>query len=54
MSYPDNEYNTNNANIPEKYQKGGANYAKRGEKGLYWSLAGEDGTLSKTAKPKNF
>ncbi len=54
MSYPDNEYNYNGANIPADYQKGGSKYTYRGQFGLYWSQAGEGNTLSKDTQPNNF
>ena len=51
IPYPQNEYNTNAGNIPAEY----ADYnAKNMEKGISWSLGGENKTQSATAAPKNF
>lgn len=51
IPYPENEYNTNKGNIPSEF----SDYnAKNMEKGLAWSLNGENKTQSATAAPKNF
>ncbi len=51
IPYPQNEYNTNAGNIPSEY----ADYnAKNMEKGIAWSLAGDNKTMSATTKPSNF
>ncbi len=51
IPYPQNEYNTNAGNIPSEY----SDYnAKNMEKGLVWSLNGENKTQSATTAPKNF
>ena len=51
IPYPQNEYNTNAANIPAEF----ADYnAKNMEKGLSWSLNGENKTQSATTAPANF
>ena len=51
IPYPQNEYNTNAGNIPAEF----ADYnAKNMEKGISWSLGGENKTQSATAAPKNF
>ena len=51
IPYPQNEYNTNAGNIPADH----SDYnAKNMEKGIFWSLNGENGTQSANAAPKNF
>lgn len=51
IPYPQNEYNTNAINVPAEF----ADYnAKNMEKGISWSLGGENKTQSATAAPKNF
>jgi MFS family permease len=51
IPYPQNEYNTNAVNVPAEY----ADYnAKNMEKGISWSLGGENKTQSATAATKNF
>ena len=51
IPYPQNEYNTNAGNVPAEF----ADYnAKNMEKGIVWSLGGENKTQSATAAPKNF
>ena len=51
IPYPQNEYNTNAINVPAEF----ADYnAKNMEKGISWSLGGENKTQSATASPKNF
>ena len=51
IPYPQNEYNTNAPMIPTEF----SDYnAKNMEKGLVWSLNGENKTQSATAAPKNF
>ena len=51
IPYPENEYNTNKVNIPAEF----SDYNdKNMEKGIVWSLGGENKTQSATAAPKNF
>lgn len=51
IPYPQNEYNTNAGMIPAEF----SDYnAKNMEKGIVWSLGGENKTQSATAAPKNF
>lgn len=54
LPYPDNEYNTNEANMPEEFRTGGTLYGKRQEQGLFWSLPGKNKAQSKDAAPGNF
>lgn len=50
IPYPQNEYNTNAAMIPSEY----SNYnGKNMEKGMVWSLGGENKTQSATEAPNN-
>ena len=51
IPYPQNEYNTNAGNIPEDHKDYNA---KNMEKGIFWSLNGENGTQSIKTLPKNF
>ena len=51
IPYPQNEYNSNAVMIPSEF----SDYnAKNMEKGLVWSLGGENKTQSATTAPKNF
>lgn len=49
IPYPDNEYNTNSAMMPSKYQGG----TRDQESNLYWALGGEGNTQSKSTAPKS-
>jgi hypothetical protein len=49
IPYPDNEYNTNKAMMPSKYQNGDRDQ----QSNLYWALGGEGKTQSKSTLPKN-
>ena len=51
IPYPQNEYNTNAVNIPAEFKDYNA---KNMEKGISWSLGGDNKTQSATAHPKNF
>lgn len=53
ISYPDNEYDYNNSNIPSTFQKSSSNYAKREQYGVWWSLAGDGKTYAKGTTPAN-
>ena len=54
ISYPDNAYNYDNDNIPADYQKSGSKFQYREQYGVWWSLAGDGGTISSTSTPNNF
>lgn len=47
ISYPNNEYLYNNKNMPASYQSTSSYYSKREQYGVWWSLCGQDKTLSK-------
>lgn len=49
IPYPDNEYNTNSAMMPSKYQGG----TRDQQSNLYWALGGEGNTQSKSSAPKS-
>lgn len=53
ISYPINEYRYNESNMPANYKTGSASYSKREGLGVWWSLAGQDKTLSKGYTPTN-
>jgi hypothetical protein len=53
ISYPNNEYSYNQKNMPTTYQSTSASYSKREGLGVWWSLAGQDKTLSKGYTPTN-
>ncbi len=50
IPYPQNEYNTNATNIPDAYKDYNA---KNMEKGIFWSLKGENGVLKAAEAPVN-
>ena len=49
IPYPDNEYNTNAAMMPTKYQNG----TRDQQSNLYWALGGEGNTQSSSKVPNN-
>lgn len=49
IPYPDNEYNTNAAMMPTKYQSG----TRDQQSNLYWALGGEGNTQSSSKVPNN-
>lgn len=53
ISYPINEYTFNEANMPANYKSSSSFYSKREEKGVWWSLCGQDKTYTKSSVPAN-